>query len=640
MTDEVLQKNIATIAQYNFFILNELLEIDFSQLGGGIIAEEKNATGSCDVYFRHGGRKYLLHSRYDPIAEAKKLISDIEETRDCLVVVFGLGLGYHLLELKNKISKDTRVIIIEHNMDVLKYVLTHVDFSPVFASGQFMLLFGDEQQVGKMALYPAAFSFYNLVHNIKVLSLPNYYVYGSQNKSALQHISKSLLNTVISFGNDLQDQFVGFANMCHNTDAVMKSNSMYEIKGKYKDVPAIIVAAGPSLDKNIRYLKNANGKALIIACDASMKACEKHGVQPDAIASIERDEPTYNFYYKGRKFPKDLVLLAPGSVWPKIYDEYEGKTIIMSRNDTGFEKIWTSAFEYFEFVSVGHSCATVAFAAAREAGCNPIILIGQDLAYTSGKKHSDLTHTEYEGANDDRDSTGVYLEDHEGNLLKSHIVYKIFKEWYESQILSNRDLQVINATEGGAYIKGTTLMTLQEAIERYCHTPIDKRLTEYLPERNVSSDTRLAKYDELIKTISSDLNLLKRVREAVVIHLKMLVRTEKTVYKDCDDSQLEKIVLKLQRGDKIIRKILGAESIVSYYRQIIIQTIMQVKKLGNTLTQENVRRNHFLQHNLMFMIANSTDLIIKEYSNAKEILEQKRQQIIAGQEEKPCAVLS
>ncbi|WP_425058498.1 hypothetical protein SCACP_31520 [Sporomusa carbonis] len=639
MTDDIFQKNIASIAQYNFFILNELLETNFLQIGDGVI-EERTGTGKSDIYFRHDGRKYLLHSRYDPIAEAKKVISDIEEARDCLIVVFGIGLGYHLFELKNKISKDTRVIIIEHNIDVLKYSLTHVDFSPIFESGQFVLLFGDEQQVGKMALYLPALNFYNLVHNIHVLVLPNYYVYASQNKSALQQISKSLLNTVISFGNDLEDQFVGFANMCHNTDAVMKSSSIDEIKGKYQNIPAIIVAAGPSLDKNIQYLKNANGKALIIACDASMRACEKHGVQPDAIASIERDEPTYTYYYKGRKFPQDLVLLAPGSIWPQIYDEYDGKTIIMSRNDTGFEKMWMSIFENFKFVSMGHSCATVAFAVAREAGCNPIILIGQDLAYTSGKKHSDLTHTEYEGENDDRDSTGVYLEDHEGNLLKSHIIYKIFKEWYEFQILSNKNLQVINATQGGAYIKGTTLMTLQEAIERYCHTPIDKRLVEYLPERNVSTDDRLAKYDCLIKTISRDLNLLKSIKKAVVVHLKMLVRTEKTVYQNCDDSQLEKIVLKLQRGDKIIRKILEADSIASYYKQIIIQTIMQVKKLGNTLTAENVRQNHFLQHNLMFMIANSTDLIIREYSNAKEILEKKREQIIAEQEGKSCVILS
>ncbi|WP_371362968.1 hypothetical protein SRRS_39750 [Sporomusa rhizae] len=626
MIKNILQKNLETIAETTPFLLNELLQLDFSQMDSGVV-EEIASNGSRDIYFCHGNNKFLLHSSYDPIAEAQRIACGVNKTKDYLFVVFGLGLGFHLFELKKQISTATKVVIVEHNLDVLKYVLTHFDLSEIFKSGQFILLFGDEQQIGKMSLYLAALNFYNLAHNIQVLTLPNYYVYANENKNALQHISKTMLNTVISFGNSLDDQFVGFANMCYNTDAIMRSNSIDELKGKYKDVPAIIVAAGPSLDKNIQYLKEANDKALIIACDASMRACEKHDVQPDAIASIERDEPTYTFYYKDRKFPKDLVLLAPGSIWPKIYDEYEGKTVIMARNDKGFEKIWTSTFEQFEYVSLGHSCATVAFAAAREAGCNPIILIGQDLAYTSGKKHSNLTHTEFEGENDDRDSTGVYLEDHEGNLLKSHLVYKIFKEWYEMQIVGNRNLQVINATEGGAYIKGTTRMTLQEAIDRYCQKPIGKRLVEYLSVKD-KSETRLEKYDKLIKNFTNDLKLLKRIQKSATEHMEMLIDVERTLIDGCSDRQLEKVVLKMQRGDKIIRSIVNADSIESYFAPIIVPTIMQVKKIGNELTLENVQRNRLLQHNLMFMIVNSMDLIIKEYSKGKTILEEKRQLII------------
>lgn len=622
MMDDILQKNIKGLAKYNALTLKELQGTDFSKLGSGVVYDT-SITGSRDVYFIYNEKKYLLHSKYNPVAEASKIIKDVDAAKDSLIVVFGIGLGYHLFELKNKISKETRVILVEHNIDVLKYAFTHIDFTSILESGQFLLLCGDEEQVGRMALNLLGLNFYNLVHNIQVVTLPNYYVYAKENKSALQHISKNLLNTVMSYGNDLKDQFVGFANLCHNTDAILKSNSIDAIRGKYKNVPAIIVAAGPSLDKNIQYLKEANGKALIIACDASIRACEKHGVRADAIASIERDEPTYTFYYKDRSFPKDLVLIAPGSIWPKIYDEFEGKTIITSRNSVGFETLWTSTFDNFQFVSQGHSCATVAFAAARDAGCNPIILIGQDLAYTSGKKHSDLTHTEYEGENNDRDSTGIYLEDSEGNLLKSHIVYKMFKEWFEFQILSEKNLQVINATEGGAYIKGTTLMTLHEAINTYCLNSLEKPMYQYLPEPTIDIDRRTEKYTKLIDVVGRDLNILKNIKKIALEHLKMLVRIEKNVYQDSDNKQLEKIILKLQRGDKIIRKLLETESISCYYKQIIIQTIMQVKKIGNQLTIENVQRNHLLQHNLMFMIVNSIDLIIEEYQNAKSILEQK-----------------
>lgn len=623
MTSEILQKNLEAIAKSNSFAINELMEIDFLKIGAGITEEinPADSTGK-DIYFQYDQKKYLLHSRYYPWEEAKRLTKDIDKNRDYLIIVFGIGLGYHLFELMNQISPETRVVIIEHNLDVLKYALQNVDFSDLFLSEKCVLIYGNEQQVGKMALYTAGLGFYKLVHNIRVLTLPNYHVYGKKNKIAIQNITKALLNGVIGMGNDLTDQFVGFDNMCHNTRAIMKSHSFDEIKNKYKDIPAIIVAAGPSLDKNIQQLKKANGKALIIACDASLRACEQHGVQSDAVASIERDEPTYTYYYKDRTFSDDLVLIAPGSIWPAIYDEYPGKTIIVSRNDNGFEKLWMSTFKHFKFASVGHSSATVAFAAARDAGCNPIILIGQDLAYTTGKKHSDLAHTEYEGENNDRDSTGIYLEDHEGNLLKSHIVYRIFKEWYEMQILSYPNLQVIDATEGGAYIKGTKLMTLKEAIETYCHTPVEKHLSEYLTEIKVNSEEDDDKFKNLSKIIKKDVKILNKIQKAAREHLKIIEATEKLLHHDCNIQQLEKIVLKLQRGDKIVKDILKSESIEVYYKQIITQTIIQVKKLGNSLTLENVRQNHFLQLNLMYMIVNSTDLIIKEYANASKIINQ------------------
>ncbi|CUH94428.1 hypothetical protein P22_0494 [Propionispora sp. 2/2-37] len=641
MSSEILRSNLEAIGQHSFFVLAELNQIDFTKIGDGIY-EEVAANDQRNVYFQHDGKKYLLHSSYDPVMEAKRLVRDIEKERDYLVVVFGLGLGFHLFELKERISPGTRVVVVEHNLDVAKYTLNYVDLTEVFKDGQFVLLLGDEQQIAKMALVLPQFNFHNLLHNTQVMVLPNYHIYAEKNKAILRQISKSMLNTVMSFGNDLTDQFVGFGNMCHNTDAIMKAHSIEDIRGKYKDVPAVIVAAGPSLDKNIRQLKKANGKALIIACDASMRACEQNGVRPDAVASIERDEPTYTFYYKDRKFPEDLVLVGPGSLWPNIYDEYEGKTIIMSRNNCGFEKIWLDTFKQFKFVGLGHSCATVAFTVAREAGCNPIVLIGQDLAYTSGKKHSDLTHTEHEGENDDRDSTeGVYLEDHEGNLLKSHIVYKMFKEWYEMQVASYPDLQVIDATEGGAYIKGTVLMTLQEVIDKYCRTSIGKRMVDYLPDKTVNEAERLQKYGNVINILNRDLTLLKRVQKLALEHMKMLIRMEQQLVKPCTDKQLEKMIIKMQQGDKIIRKIVDANGIEAYFAPMIIPTIMHVKKIGNALTQENVQRNRFLQHNLMFVIVNSIDLIVKEYNNAKGILEQKRQQITDEQEEeKPCAILS
>ncbi|MDF2876650.1 MAG: hypothetical protein K0R22_3333, partial [Sporomusa sp.] len=95
MANEILQKNLETIAQYNSFILPQLLQIDFSGLGEGV-AESIAANERRNVYFCYDDKKYLLHSSYDPVAEAGRIVQAVEKTRDYLFIVFGLGLGFHL----------------------------------------------------------------------------------------------------------------------------------------------------------------------------------------------------------------------------------------------------------------------------------------------------------------------------------------------------------------------------------------------------------------------------------------------------------------------------------------------------------------------------------------------------------------
>lgn len=53
------------------------------------------------------------------------------------------------------------------------------------------------------------------------------------------------------------------------------------------EVPAIIVSAGPSLDKNIRMLKRAKGHAFLIGVDSALKALLREEIRPDIAISID-----------------------------------------------------------------------------------------------------------------------------------------------------------------------------------------------------------------------------------------------------------------------------------------------------------------------------------------------------------------
>jgi hypothetical protein len=113
----------------------------------------------------------------------------------------------------------------------------------------------------------------------------------------------------------------------------------------------------------------------------------------------------------------------------------------------------------------------MAFRLLNYLGCDPIILIGQDLALSEeGKTHA--------RDNPYGDEQSVYLhspEEIEGNYcktLKTNPILKMFLYGYQSDV-ANFKGKVVNATEGGAKIPGTQLMTLREAIDTYIKTPLE-----------------------------------------------------------------------------------------------------------------------------------------------------------------------
>ena len=565
--------------------------------------------------FMFEGNYYSLHSKEEK-EEVKLLTNNINFYKDNLIILFGIGNTALLQYLFENITASTKVAIFEPNIYVLKYILETYELHKFFATGQFVLFMGEKLnlELEQEIFFYCGLGWENLSQNIQVISLPNYYLYGQFRIDVVKQITAKLNMSIALLGNSLEDMFNGFSNNYMNVDATLSMNSADEIKDKFKGYPAIVVASGPSLDKNIEYLKEAQDKALIITCDASLEACKKHGIKPDAIASIERDKPTYDFYYKGKSFDEDLVLVGPSLLWPEIYENYHGKKIIMNKVDSGADGWWASHFDKLKHINQGLSSAHVAFSVAAYAGCNPIILIGQDLAYTDEKKHSDLTHTEFEGDNDSSESDGTMVEDIYGNLVRTDTIYNLFRNWFEIQIRFLTDVEVIDATEGGAKIHGSTIKGLKETIDQYCKKPLPKHMHEYLEDVGFEQEYAHKKYQEIIEDGNLQILKLKKIQKKAADHQKVLVGLQKKKLAGMTKEELVNVILKMQKGDKIIHYINKEEDVYSFYQQIIKQTIIYVKKIGNEITPTNVAKNIHLQILLMTLIRDSTYLVIEEYN--------------------------
>lgn len=98
----------------------------------------------------------------------------------------------------------------------------------------------------------------------------------------------------------------------------------------YKTIPfdttGIVVAAGPSLNKNIKELKNAKGKSFIIAVDTAIKPLLRAGIIPDMYFIVDALKPIGLVQIEGaEKIPIVTTLNAA----PEILKFHIGKKFFL-----------------------------------------------------------------------------------------------------------------------------------------------------------------------------------------------------------------------------------------------------------------------------------------------------------------------
>jgi len=79
-----------------------------------------------------------LHSNYYPLKEAKDWLSEYCLRGQETPVVYGLGFGYHVLEILNR-YKGSKVLVIEPLMSIFQSFMENVDLEPFLPNTQFII---------------------------------------------------------------------------------------------------------------------------------------------------------------------------------------------------------------------------------------------------------------------------------------------------------------------------------------------------------------------------------------------------------------------------------------------------------------------------------------------------------------------
>ncbi len=216
--------------------------------------------------------------------------------------------------------------------------------------------------------------------------------------------------------------------------------------------PALVVSAGPSLNKQLPLLAENQDLFTILAVDTVWPILHKHGIRPDFLVALDpKTSPSWpaNGLDEQTHFMVD-VGCSPKMVWS------HNRNHVFTSCHSQVNACLADFGGLADHLSTGGSVATTAFNLAELAGANPIILIGQDLALTGGRDHADGYLYKYDEAHlKARTNAGYDVEGYYGDRVRTERQLLLYKNWFEDRIKTlSPDRMVINATEGGARIAG------------------------------------------------------------------------------------------------------------------------------------------------------------------------------------------
>lgn len=267
-----------------------------------------------------------------------------------------------------------------------------------------------------------------------------------------------------SFGS-YSDSWIGIKNLFLNKEIILNKPDISHINTS-KPFDAVVISAGPSLDREIDRLKELKSKVLLIAVDAALKNLLHNDIEPDFVVVIERDEHSIPFISNLPPHIKTTLVAHP-LVDQKIFSIYPGK-IVTALKYTGpclwfplnRQSFWTAS-----------SSAHLAYRLAAHLGASRIALVGQDLCFhpetfQSHSQNSDYPEWSKPSTKEEKQKNEVLIEAKGNNYSKVFTTptWKHFAHDYEL-IFNEVKTPTINTSHFGMKLEGIEFESLESWIK-------------------------------------------------------------------------------------------------------------------------------------------------------------------------------
>ncbi len=506
MNSEIFNRNMKVLEEKYPGLAEQIKK---NRIDGNRYKVVQSQTGEPNILVADHNNFIMLYDNTSPFEYCKKYFEGLNISYAPIVMFLGFGLGYHL-HMFTRLYADKlmakRIIIFEEDINFFHLAMGMIDLHQFIAHPNIHFFVGEAPGDASPRLRKEILTETGIpsqLRSAKIIPLPAHIMLNDPYyRETLEMTRKAFRQLMILAGNDPTDAFIGMDNLLSNIMHIIQNPGINLLQNKFKGMPAVTVAAGPSLEKNMHLLRDLRDRALIISCDASFLPLMKRNIRPHMVVSLERTDGTEYFFESVPDFEGVYLAICP-LVRPRAFDSYNGKKIIVYRT--------FSHFDWFHLdkgaLSIGPAVSNMAFKIAEYLGCDPIIMIGQDLAFAEdGDTHvKDMPF----GERDEYYHTSVLeVEGNDGRPVKTSRAWEIFKVHHEEDISYYPGL-CINATEGGAKIRGANVMPFHEAIEKYCNRNFSPEaiISESLSDFQINADVCKELQSQLDRSVDTRIGL-------------------------------------------------------------------------------------------------------------------------------------
>lgn len=420
------------------------------------------------------------HDQNDPLNEAALWRKTLDLKRTNVLFVYGLGLGYSydVLEEWLRASDRNYLAYIEDDPEVIRRFLETERAQKILQDRQVRLFLFEDFSKSAAKFDAVTSEFMGLEFKLSAIR-----PYLRNRAKELMHLN-SLLSFLMKMKSIIHQEYSAFSvpfysNFYMNLHTLPESYLGKGLWGEFQGVPAIICGAGPSLSKNIGVLKTLQNKALIFGGSTSINALNAEGIMPHFGVGIDPNPAQLTRIITNHAY--QLPFFVNFRMNSFALNAIQGDHLYVNSTHAYDVYSWFDKMLGIEGPGIieGYNVINYALAIAIQLGCNPIMLVGVDLAYSEGHSYAKLTpnHPLYQDAAKFQTKTAqedlIARKDIYGKHTFTLWKWLMESVWFSKLAMEHPNLQLINATEGGIGFPGIPNRPLSEAAREHLNCSYD-----------------------------------------------------------------------------------------------------------------------------------------------------------------------